>query len=115
MREELGKVQLRNEYSIFELTAGYEVYHRDRRGQTFSQIIPSNIVESAHAELAGNDWRVKDAADRLHVIASDQDWPFSFGYKLQFFVQAILVVLVAVGRAEYEGEERGFLYTVHGL
>ena len=114
MREELGRITLKNEYTIYEINGGYEVTSSDEKGQKFSQFFLNSIVEEGFQEIPGGDWKVDEVASMLHSISEQSNWPINYGYKFRYFVQGILLILVSLGRAELCKEGRGFVYTVHG-
>lgn len=110
---EIGRVVLRNEYIVTESEGGWTVTSCDGKGRRFSQTVPLRIVSQAEATLRGEEWTVDRATDRLRSVAERDDWPFTYGHKLRYFVQTILVVLVALGRADPERNGRAFHYMVH--
>ncbi len=110
---EIGRVQLRNEYRVDKVQSGFVVSSVDTKGQTFSQFFKERVVDSCISVLGEREWKVDEAAFELADVAEEEGWPFSYGYKLKFFVQGLLVILVALGRADYEKVGRAFIYRVH--
>ncbi len=110
---EIGRVQLRNEYRVDKVPSGFVVSSVDKKGQFFSQLFQECVVDSCISVLGEREWKVDEATFELAGVAEEEGWPFSYGYKLKFFVQGLLVILVALGRADYEKVGRAFIYRVH--
>jgi hypothetical protein len=62
--------------------------------------------------MKGNEATSKDASGVLKPMVDGFDLPYECGYKLDYYAQEVLVVLVALGRSVLRKEGRRFLFTV---
>lgn len=112
MRELLGSVTLRNQRNVYLDGRSYLV-EQIGRGQLYTVQVARAVVDHLQSVLAGRVVTVEDAAAELEPIAERFRLPYTYGHKLQFYVQDALVVMVARGTADFEQVGRRFLYTVH--
>jgi hypothetical protein len=109
----IGKVVLRNAYRVHEDAEGnYKVTHKDGRGAEYSQDVAAKVVEYVRKKLYGETVTVKDAASLLEDAPARLELPYQYGYKLNFFSQGVLVVLVAIRQASYVKSGQRFDYTI---
>ena len=112
MEELIGEFTLKNDYQIFRVDDGYKRVYR-KVSEEHTQYISNEICETSQRILSGSEWEISQAAERLKDIARSEDWPICYGYKLQHFVQAILLCIVANDGGEYVKEGRKFIFTIY--
>jgi len=110
----LGQVQLRNRRRVYYQENSYRVeqVNPNREQVTYSYDIPDKAVEYLYNELKGYKVTKEDASNVLKPVAKNLKLPFTYGHKLDFYAQEILVVLVALGKARLSQEGRAFFYTI---
>jgi hypothetical protein len=110
----IGKVVLRNDYRIYsDAEADYKVVHQDRRGAEYSQFVASAVAEYVRRKSRGRSVTVAETQRLLERAPKRLQVPYDFGFKLQFYAQAVLLVLVALRQASYKKVGQRFEYTVH--
>lgn len=108
----IATIQLRNEHRVYKRADGnYFVESEDRHGAHHGQDVSSDVVDWLALNLAGAITNSERAADLLEWSA-DLDLPYTYGHKLRYFAQDVLLVLVATGRATMAQEGRGFTYRI---
>lgn len=115
MRMLVGEVQLRNHYRIYDEGFQYLVEGENDHGQTHGQYVSVGVVEYLHRALAGQLVRVEDAEGVLGPVARQLVLPYTYGHKLHFYAQDVLIVLVALNRARVSKEGRRYLYRLSVL
>lgn len=108
----LGEVTLRNTYRVFEDVGAYVVEGTDKRGTAYRHTVPSQAVEFLRSAFQGAAVTSQEAATELEPVARGLGLPYHYGYKLNFYAQSVLLVLVARGDAATEKRGRAFHYTV---
>lgn len=112
MRELLGEFELRNTHRVFRNGGDYLVEQEDRRGQLHTTKVIQETVDYLHEALKSERVNAERAADVLEGVASRLGLPYTYGHKLQFYAQSVLLVLAALGDAHLEKEGRGYTYTI---
>jgi hypothetical protein len=113
MAKLIGKVTLKNAYRVLEDAEGdYKVTHKDARGAEYSQDVAADVVNYLYKHLRGETVAVADAMRVLEDAAEELDLPYQYGFKLQFYTQNVLVVLVALRQASYKKAGQRFEYTL---
>jgi hypothetical protein len=103
-------LQLRNEYRVSRTSGGYDVTAVDRHDVRHTLVVALKFVQLVRRALRGNEVGVPDAATVLSE--SELDLPYSYGHKLNYFAQAVLVALVACDAATHRKAGRKFVYTI---
>jgi hypothetical protein len=113
MTKLLGNVTLRNTYRVVQASGGdYKVNHKDQRGACYTQDIAAKAVHLVGRQLRGSTVTVSDVEVFLAHAPKSVRGPYDYGYKLHFYAQSVLLVLVATGRASHIKSGRGFEYTI---
>jgi hypothetical protein len=112
MAEFLKAIQLRNPRAIYRDEEGFVVEQDDPRGRKYSSTIPIFIVDYVYAHLKGKRVIVEDAEELLAPKAAEFSLPYRGGYKLQFYAQDVLLVLVALDKAKLIKDGRRYLYDI---
>lgn len=84
----------------------------DGKGAIHGNRIPAPAVEYLQAALEGRLVGVEEAASALELVAKQLNLSYTYGYKLNFYAQQVLLVLVALGKANVSKEGRGYQYRV---
>ena len=106
----IAVVTLRNDYHVEREADTFRVCSATKRGAGFSQTIEGQIVRYLASALHGQTVTVPEAENAL--LKSGIKLPYSYGYKLRFFAQTVLIVLVASGNASHRRVGRGFDYDI---
>ena len=113
MGDLLDIINLRNVYRIYAEGDDYRVVQQDRHGGEHSRTIPSNVVDYVQKEFMGSRISAEEASLALEKVGDKFNLPYTYGYKLQYYAQSILLILVARRDASLEKKGRGYLYTIH--
>ena len=113
-RSLVGEIMLKNLYSIYVSGSQFVVVQKDKHGDLHEQNIPKKTVDTVANLLDGEQVSVAGAFEILEPMVDEGiiQLPFRYGYKLKFYIQNVLLVLVATGRAKHRKEGRGFLYQI---
>lgn len=114
MKELVAEVTLRKPYEVYRVGNEYHVERNVRPGTTYVTKVPKSHVERLAKLLTGRTTSTDEAANAVRSSMPRNDLPYSYGYKLRFYAQAVLIVLVALGMARKEKAGRRFLYSVGG-
>lgn len=106
----IGTVRLRKERKVERSADTYRVTSITPRKAEFAQSIDGEVVRHLAATLAGKTVTVEDAEKELRT--SGLRLPYQYGYKLHFFAQDILIILVASGQASQTKVGRRFEYHI---
>jgi hypothetical protein len=111
----LHEQTLRNTtYQVYkEAEGGFTVESTDRKGATHAQHVEEATVEWLHERLQMRRVNKDEAAEILAGAPLSARVPFGPGWRLNFFAQPVLLVLVALRKAAVAQEGRSFLYTVY--
>jgi len=108
----LGKVDLRNTYSVYEENGAYSVVGENPRGQRYDFTVPSEAVSYLRRRLAGRRVSAEQAGETLQPVAESFNLPYTYGDKLRFSGQYVLIAAVVLGRASVVKEGRSYVYSV---
>jgi hypothetical protein len=112
MRTPVGEVQLRNLYGVYRCHDAFEVESTDRSGRRYIERFPLPVAAHLRTALAGRIVAVEEAAELLELAAVKLEIPYTYGHKLRFYTQSVLIILVACGQATCKKDGRRYLYTV---
>jgi hypothetical protein len=108
--ELIGDVRLaRRTYKVFRSADGFLVRSLKPGATTFEEEIPAAVVEWLREHLEGRRVDKDEAAELLKSRGASLSIPYR-GYKLSFYAQTVLVILVASERAVLEQDGRRYLY-----
>lgn len=110
-RELVGQVNLRNTYSVYKNGSVYSVVGENRRGQSYESKISRDAVAYLKDRLRGRRVDAEQAAKILAPKAESFKLPYTYGDKLRYSAQHVLVVLVALGEATVIKEGRSYMYS----
>ena len=111
MSELIGEFTLRNSRKIYRKGNNYIVEQTDRNGTRYTVDVSHSLAKSLALELTGHTVTKNQAADALKLIPGDK--PYDYGYKLDFYAQDVLLVLVSLDMADFEKIGRGYQYTIY--
>jgi hypothetical protein len=106
----IGTVKLRRQYLVERNADVYRVSSATPRQAEFGQLIDGPVVRYLAKALSGQTAWVEDADKALRK--SGLKLPYQYGYKLRFFAQSALVVLVASGQASHRPAGARFEYDI---
>lgn len=112
LSELLGEFKLRNLHQVYREGRNYPVWEVGPRGRNYQWTIPNAAVERLHQLCRGDVVTTKEAALRLEPYAETLGLPYTYGWKLPFYVQDILLIMVATGKAEMGKQGRSNVYRV---
>lgn len=110
--ELLKEIKLRNKHVVYGDGQDFRVVSSKERGIEHAQSIPSQNVERLAQLARGMIVTVPQAVSLFSAYCSDLDLPYTHGYKFQYHVQEMLLVLVATGRATMSKKGRGYVYHI---
>jgi hypothetical protein len=109
----LHEETLRNTYQVYEeAEGGFTVESTDRKGATHAQHVEEATVEWLQEQLRGKRVSKDEAGNILATASLSAKVPFGPGWRINFFAQAVLLVLVALREASVAQEGSSFRYTV---
>jgi hypothetical protein len=112
----VGKVVLRNPYRVLLDSVGdYEVSYKDPRGCEYSQDVAAKVVRYVQKKCRGKTVAVAEAQTLLEGAPKGLPVPYAYGFKLRYYAQAVLVVLVATRQARYKKCGQRFEYEILAL
>lgn len=106
----VGSVRLRREYHVDRAADMYRIRSVTPRDAEFGQAVEGKVLRYLAKALEGQTVTVEEAKKVL--VKSGLRLPYHYGYKLHFFTQNVLVVLVASGQASHCKSGRGFEYHI---
>ena len=110
--ELIKEITLRNKHFVYRDGDDFRVVSVKERGVEYTTIIPSENKERL-MQLCQGKTVTKDRATILFGANCDNlDLPYTYGHNLKFYVQAMLLVLVATGKATMNKKGTGYLYHV---
>lgn len=113
----IGEVRLRNSYFVYASANDYTVVALDRHGDRHEQTFEFESVDFVADLLDGEEVTVDQALNTIEPLVDERviQFPFTYGYKLRFYLQSILIILVATGRAELRRDRRAFIYRINNV
>lgn len=111
-RELVGQVNLRNAYRVYKNGNVYSVVGENRRGQSYESKISQDAVSYLRDRLGGQRVDAAGAARILAPKAESFRLPYTYGDKLRYSAQHVLIALVALGEATVVKEGRSCIYSV---
>jgi hypothetical protein len=108
----IDTIKLRNKREVYELDDGYRVDHVDGHGSKHQRRIPDRVADFCAEKFSGQEVTVKEAKKLVQRHAQRLDLPFTYGHKLKFYAQKVLIVLVASGGATMRKEGNQYAYAV---
>ena len=118
MKESLiDEITLRNRYLVYTSVSGFNVVQVDKHGDRHQQAFTPEVVDFVADLLDGEEVTVDQVVDTIEPLAEQEviDLPFTHGFKLRFYLQSILIILVATGRAELRKDRRAFIYRIDNV
>lgn len=110
--ELIDEITLHNKHSVYRDGNNFRVVTQKKEGVEYTKILPSENVKRL-LQLCQGKTITKDQATILFNSNCDNlDLPYSYGHKLKYYVQDMLLVLVAMGKATVNKKGRAYLYHV---
>jgi hypothetical protein len=111
MKKLLGEVELRNSYAVYEEDGAYAVVSEYTRGQRYECRVVPEAVEYLCERAAGQSITSARAGAVLEPVAERFGLPYTYGDRLRFSGQYVLLAAVALGRATVVKEGRSYVYS----
>lgn len=111
-RELIGQVNLRNTYLVYKDGSGYLVVGENRRGQSYESKISYEAVSYLKGRLRGQRVNAEQAAKVIAPKAESFKLSYTYGDKLRYSAQHVLLVLAALGDATVTKEGRTYVYSI---
>ena len=108
----IDTVRIRNERNVYADGSSFVVAHIDSKGNEHHSRIPSAAVDKIYDLCTGQTITMEEAGARIEPFARKMGLPYHYGWRLNFYTLEILVVLVAIGKADLWKEGRGFKFQV---
>ena len=112
MKKLLGQVNLRNDYTVYEDSGTYLVAGENRRGQRYECRVRREAVSYLRDRMKGRRITAEQAGDLLEPVAERFKLPYTYGDKLRYSGQYVLIAAVALGHATVAKEGRAYVYSV---
>lgn len=112
MRKLLNKVKLRNDYTVYAEDGTYLVASENRRGQRYESRVPPEAVAYLRSKRAGQRVTADQAGAVLRPFAERFKLPYTYGDRLRFSGQYVLIAAVAAGRATVAKNGRSYTYSI---
>jgi hypothetical protein len=110
----LDRIHLRNPYEVYQRGDSYRVVGYSPSGQDHRHRITGEAASYLADKLRRRSVTASDAAEILRPVAARFGLAYTYGDKVRYSAQAVLLVLVASGRASVEKEGRSYIYHVKG-
>jgi hypothetical protein len=112
MKKLLGKVDLRNSYAVYEEGGAYTVGGENPRGQRYECRVPPEVVSYLCRRLQGQRVTAEQAGKAIEPVAERFELPYTYGDKLRYSGQYVLIAAVALGQVSVVKEGRSYMYSV---
>ena len=110
----LKQVNLRNEYRVYEANGAYLVKSENQRGQRYECKVPSAAISYLCEKMRGQRVTAEQAGAALRPVAERFKLPYTYGDKLRYSGQYVLIATVAAGMATVTKEGRSYMYKISG-
>ena len=109
MKKLLGKVDLRNSYAVYEEDGAYTVVGENPRGQRYECRVLPEAVSYLCRRLEGQRITAGQAGKAIEPVAERFELPYTYGDKLRYSGQYVLIAAVALGQASVVKEGRSYV------
>jgi hypothetical protein len=106
------KVDLRNSYAVCEEDGAYTVVGENPRGQRYECRVVPEAVSYLCRRLEGQRVTAEQAGKAIEPVAERFELPYTYGDRLRYSGQYVLIAAVALGRASVVKEGRTYVYSV---
>jgi hypothetical protein len=108
----IGQVELRNIYRVYEQDGSYIVAGENARGQRYECKVRREVVSYLRDRMAGRRVTAEQAGKAVEPVADRYNLPYTYGDKLRYSGQYVLIAAVALGHATVAKEGRSYVYSV---
>ncbi len=112
MRKLLGRVNLRNLYHVYLEGESYIVAGENPRGQLYECRVHPEAVSYLRDRMRGRRVTAEQAGKAVEPVAERYELPYTYGDRLRYSGQYVLIVAVALGQASVVKEGRSYVYSV---
>ena len=108
----LQEITLRNKHIVYRDKDNFRVAQIKESGEEHAHSILSENIERLMQLCHGKTMTVQQANALFGANCSDLDLPYTYGYKLRYYVQDMLLILVATGKATMSKKGKAYIYHV---
>jgi hypothetical protein len=112
MKKLLGEVELPRTYAVYEEGGAYTVTSEGPRGQLYECRVPPEAISYLRRRLEGQRVTAEQAGKTIEPVAERFELPYTYGDKLRYSGQYVLVAAVALGQASVIKEGRSYVYSM---
>jgi hypothetical protein len=112
--ESLDRIHLRNPYEVYQRGDSYRVVGFSPSGQDHTHRVTGEAVQFLGDTLRRRSVTASQAAEVIKPKAARFGLTYTYGDKVRYSAQAVLLVLVALGRASVEKDGRSYVYHIKG-
>jgi hypothetical protein len=114
MRRLIGEVLLRDRHRVYRDGEDFQVdtINEKRPSVVYNAAIRGTAVEFVYSQAKGQKITVKEAATILSEVARKFQLPYTYGSKLHYYAERVLLVLTTLKRASIKMEGREYVYTI---
>ena len=108
----LDRIHLRNPYEVYRQGDSYRVIGYSPNGQDYRHRVVGEAVRYLGERLRRRSVTAAQAAEILEPVATRFGLHYTYGDRLRYSAQDVLLILVALGEARVEKEGRSYVYHV---
>ena len=105
-------MNLRNLYRVYEEGESYVVAGENSRGQRYECKVRREAISYLRDRMGGRRVNAEQAGAALRPVADRFKLPYTYGDRLRYSGQYVLVAAVALGHATVVKEGRSYVYFV---
>lgn len=110
----LDRIHLRNPYEVYQRGDSYRVVGHSPSGQDHRHRVTGESVRYLGDKLRRRSVTAAQVAEVLRPAAARFGLVYTYGDKVRYSAQAVLLVLVALGRARVDKDGRSYVYRIEG-
>ena len=110
----LDRIHLRNPYEVYQRSDSYRVVGYSPSGQDHTNRVTGEAVRYLGDRLRRQSVTASQAADVLRPMAARFGLTYTYGDRVRYSAQAVLLVLVALRRASVDKDGRSYVYHIKG-
>ncbi len=106
----LDRIHLRNPYEVYQRGDSYRVVGYSSSGQDHRHRVTGEAVRYLGDRLRRRSVTASQAAELLRPMAARFGLSYTYGDQVRYSAQNVLLVLVALGRANVDKDGRSYVY-----
>lgn len=114
MRRLIGEVLLRDRHRVYRDGEDFQVdtINDKRHSIVYNATIRGIAVEFLYSKAKGQQITTKEATTILSEVARKFQLPYTYGSKLYYYAERVLLVLTTLKRASIRMGGREYIYTI---